>query len=52
MADSLSPRNSLGRHGAKVVVMGRRQAVLDEAVEDLKASGIDAAGVQVKLTED
>ena len=26
-----------GQHGAKVVVMGRRQAVLDQAVKDLKS---------------
>ncbi|RQM25985.1 hypothetical protein B5M09_000813 [Aphanomyces astaci] len=33
----------LGLHGAKVVIMGRRQAVLEQAVNSLVADGIDAA---------
>jgi 2,4-dienoyl-CoA reductase [(3E)-enoyl-CoA-producing], peroxisomal len=36
----------LGIHGCKVAVCGRRQNVLDEAVMDLKSSGVDAIGVQ------
>jgi len=34
---------SPGLHGATVCVTGRRQAVLDAAVADLKASGIAAS---------
>uniref|UniRef100_A0A061SLR5 2,4-dienoyl-CoA reductase [(3E)-enoyl-CoA-producing] n=1 Tax=Tetraselmis sp. GSL018 TaxID=582737 RepID=A0A061SLR5_9CHLO len=36
----------LGLHGAKVVVMGRRQDVLDEAVQALRTEKIEAQGVQ------
>ena len=36
----------LGRHGAKVMLMGRRQEVLDQACSSLKAEGIDARPVQ------
>ena len=32
----------LGAHGAKVMVMGRRQNFLEEAVEQLKANGAEA----------
>jgi len=33
-----------GRHGAKIAIMGRRQAVLDQACQQLKKEGIQAAG--------
>mmetsp|Transcript_23209 Transcript_23209/g.64450 ORF Transcript_23209/g.64450 Transcript_23209/m.64450 type:complete len:293 (+) Transcript_23209:117-995(+) len=36
----------LGKHGARVVVMGRRAAVMEEAVGSLRKAGIDAAGLQ------
>lgn len=35
-----------GLHGCKVVVTGRRQAVLDEAVQLLQEHGVDALGLQ------
>eukprot|EP00892_Ulva_mutabilis_P006839 jgi/Ulvmu1/4527/UM002_0253.1 len=36
----------LGIHGCKVVVTGRRQSVLDEAVQMLRDNDIDALGLQ------
>ena len=38
----------LGLHGAKVVISGRREAVLKEACRQLGAEGIDAHFVQVR----
>jgi len=35
----------LGRHGAKLALMGRRQQVLDEACAKLKADKIEAIGI-------
>jgi len=35
---------ALGRHGAKLVLMGRRQEVLDEACAKLRALGVEAHG--------
>ena len=39
-------RRFAGLHGCKVVVTGRRQAVLDEAVALLRKHGVDALGLQ------
>merc|ERR1712086_857565 len=36
----------LGKHGASVVIMGRRETVLAESVAKLEAMGIKAKGVQ------
>lgn len=36
----------LGKHGAAVAVTGRRQAVLDEACEAMRAAGITVLGLQ------
>ena len=38
----------LGLHGAKVVISGRREAVLQEACRALSAEGITAHYVQVR----
>ena len=38
----------LGLHGAKVVISGRRENVLQEACKVLSEEGIAAHGVQVK----
>merc|ERR1711939_232819 len=38
----LGVANVLGQHGAKVVLMGRRQQFLDDAVSSLSAQGIEA----------
>lgn len=38
----------LGLHGAKVVISGRRQNVLDDACQALSKDGITAHGVQVR----
>jgi peroxisomal 2,4-dienoyl-CoA reductase len=35
---------AFGRHGAKLVIMGRRQDVLDEACSKLKTLGVEAHG--------
>jgi peroxisomal 2,4-dienoyl-CoA reductase len=35
----------LGSHGAKVVIMGRRKAFLEDAVTKLRSFGVDAACV-------
>jgi len=37
---------AFGKHGAKVAIMGRRQQVLEDAVKELGALGIEAFGVQ------
>ena len=37
-----------GLHGAAVAITGRRQPVLDSAVEALTSEGINAIGVQVR----
>lgn len=37
---------ALGAHGAKISIMGRREEVLQKAVEALKADGVDAYYVQ------
>ena len=37
---------ALGKHGAKVAIMGRRETVLEASVAELKADGIDAFYVQ------
>jgi len=37
---------TLGLHGAKVAIMGRRKPVLDKAVAELQGKGIDAVGIQ------
>lgn len=44
----------LGVHGSAIVIMGRRDAVLQSAVESLKAQGIDALAVKgdVRSPED
>jgi peroxisomal 2,4-dienoyl-CoA reductase len=39
----------LGLHGAKVVISGRRQNVLNDACQDLQKDGVTAHGVQVRL---
>lgn len=39
----------LGLHGAKVVISGRRQNVLNDACQDLEKDGVTAHGVQVRL---
>ena len=39
-----------GLHGAAVAITGRRQPVLDSAVEALSSEGIDAVGLQVQST--
>ena len=36
----------LGKHGASVVIMGRREAVIQSAVEALTSEGINAFGVK------
>uniref|UniRef100_UPI001CB8FC0B peroxisomal 2,4-dienoyl-CoA reductase [(3E)-enoyl-CoA-producing]-like n=1 Tax=Erigeron canadensis TaxID=72917 RepID=UPI001CB8FC0B len=44
----------LGKHGASIVIMGRRKHVLDSAVSALRSLGIDAIGVEgdVRKKED
>eukprot|EP01098_Paradermamoeba_levis_P011446 TRINITY_DN489_c0_g1_i1.p1 TRINITY_DN489_c0_g1~~TRINITY_DN489_c0_g1_i1.p1 ORF type:complete len:300 (-),score=109.44 TRINITY_DN489_c0_g1_i1:114-974(-) len=44
----------LGRHGAKISIMGRRRNVLDQATQILNQEGIEAAGFQgdVRKEED
>jgi len=37
---------TLGLHGCKVAIMGRRREVLDKAVAQLRSEGIEAFGVQ------
>lgn len=37
---------TLGQHGAKIAMMGRRQEKLDEAVAALKKLGVEAIGIQ------
>lgn len=37
---------SLGLHGSKIAIMGRRKEVLDKSVTKLQKDGIDAFGVQ------
>jgi len=39
----------LGLHGAKVVISGRRQNVLNDACQDLQKDGVTAHGVQVEI---
>ena len=36
---------TLGRHGAKIVILGRQQGRLDAAREEFKAQGIDCLGI-------
>lgn len=42
----------LGLHGAKVCIMGRREAFLDEAVGKLEADGIEAMRCKGDVRED
>lgn len=42
----------LGEYGAKVAIMGRREVVLQQAVEVLKAKGVDAIYVQGDVRSD
>eukprot|EP00026_Physarum_polycephalum_P014073 Phypoly_transcript_14545.p1 GENE.Phypoly_transcript_14545~~Phypoly_transcript_14545.p1 ORF type:complete len:308 (+),score=47.69 Phypoly_transcript_14545:92-925(+) len=37
---------SLGLHGSKVAIMGRRKEVLDKAVAKLQSEGVEAFGIQ------
>ena len=37
--------HQFGMHGASVAIMGRRKAVLDEAVDKMKADGITCIGL-------
>lgn len=39
-----------GLHGAAVAITGRRQPVLDSAVEAFRAEGINAIGIQVTIS--
>lgn len=41
----------LGKHGAKVVIMGRRQNFLDDAVAALAAEGVEAAAARGDVRE-
>ncbi|KAL4614474.1 hypothetical protein ACB092_07G056600 [Castanea dentata] len=44
----------LGKHGASIVIMGRRRNVLDSAVDSLRSHGIQAVGLEgdVRKRED
>ncbi|KAK7839862.1 peroxisomal 2 [Quercus suber] len=44
----------LGKHGASIVIMGRRRNVLDSAVDSLRSHGIHAVGLEgdVRKKED
>jgi NAD(P)-dependent dehydrogenase (short-subunit alcohol dehydrogenase family) len=54
LADMSRASTRAGAHGCKVAVTGRRQAVLNEAQEQLHAAGIEALGLQgdVRKRED
>jgi peroxisomal 2,4-dienoyl-CoA reductase len=42
----------LGLHGCKVVIMGRRQNVLDDAIQAMSKEGIEAAAFQGDVRND